>query len=773
MSRFFYSIGKTAYSKPWIFIASWLLILGVIITAIVTNGVNTSSETRIDGTAAQDVLDELAEEYPAASGGQGSYLFEVPEGEAIDDPANAQALAMAANEIYSLEHVVNPMDMLQDEEAMAQLQGLQDMMSQLPASEVNHRPFIVQEMPVPGIQISEDGTVALFQFQLTKTAEDLSETEREELADAANIAQDNSSITVIPTGALQGVDIPIGGTHEIIGLAIAAVILIVTLGSLIAAGLPLVVALIGVGVGVGGTFALSSMFEINSLTPVLALMIGLAVGIDYALFIVNRQRKLITEQQLTAKEAAARAVGTAGSAVFFAGLTVIIALSGLLVIGISFLSSMALVAALTVLIDVLVALTLLPALLGLIGERIVSAKARNKAQKSKGSKQGFAGAWITSLLKMKWAAILLVIVVLGTLAVPVAQMNLGMPSGESANQDTAVRQSYDVISDSFGEGFNGPLLVVAKDQDAAAVDPQEYFQLLANISQLDGVAEVSPGGFNEDGTIAIISIIPENGPTDEATKQLVENLRTDAAATENTNAELGVTGLTAINIDISEKLAEVFPVYIAIIVVLSLLILLVVFRSILIPIKATAGFLLSIMATFGATTAVFQWGWLGSLFGIDTGGPLLSFIPIMVTGILYGLAMDYQVFLVSSMREAYIHGENGDRAIVSGYKTASKVVVAAALIMVSVFSGFIFTDDIMIKQIGFALAFGILVDAFLIRMIFVPAVMSMFGDKIWWLPKWLDKILPDLDIEGEKLLHELNEKDKDKAIRTNTGENSI
>ncbi|RNF39598.1 MMPL family transporter [Planococcus salinus] len=771
MSRFFYSIGKTAYSKPWLFIAGWLLILGVIITAIVTNGVSTSSETRIDGTAAQDVLDELAEEYPAASGGQGSYLFEASEGEAVDDPANAQALAMAVNEIYELNHVVNPMDMLQDAEAMAQMQEMQGMLSQLQTTEIAHRPLVIQDMPVPGVQISEDGRVALFQFQLTKTAEDLSEGEREELADAAAIAEDNSSISVIPTGTLQGVDIPIGGTHEIIGLAIAGIILVVTLGSLIAAGLPLVVALIGVGVGVGGTFALSNIFEINSLTPVLALMIGLAVGIDYALFIVNRQRNLIISQKLSSKEAAARATGTAGSAVFFAGLTVIIALSGLLVIGISFLSSMAIVAALTVLIDVLVALTLLPALLGLIGERIVSNKTRNKQQATTASKPSFAQGWITGLLKAKWVAVLLVIAVLGTLAVPVAQMNLGMPSGESANEDTPTRQSYDIIADSFGEGYNGPLLVVAKDQDAAAVDPQEYFQLLSNISQFDGIAEVSPGGFNEDGTIAIISIIPENGPTDEATKELVENLRTDAATTENTNAEIGVTGMTAINIDISEKLAEVFPIYIAIIVVLSLLILLVVFRSILIPIKATAGFLLSIMATFGATTAVFQWGWLGSIFGIDTGGPLLSFIPIMVTGILYGLAMDYQVFLVSSMREAYIHGEKGDNAIVSGYKTASKVVVAAALIMVSVFSGFIFTDDIMIKQIGFALAFGILVDAFLIRMIFVPAVMSMFGDKIWWLPKWLDKLLPDLDIEGEKLLQEL---DKEEKIRVkNTEENPV
>jgi len=771
VSRFFYSIGKTAYSKPWLFIAGWLLILGLIITAIVTNGVSTSSETRIDGTAAQDVLDELAEEYPVASGGQGSYLFEVGEGEAVDDPANAQALAMAVNEIYGLDHVVNPMDMLQDAEAMAQMQEMQGMLSQLQTPEVAHRPFVIQDMPIPGVQISEDGTVALFQFQLTKTAEDLSEGEREELADAATIAEDDSSINVIPTGTLQGVDIPIGGTHEIIGLAIAGIILVVTLGSLIAAGLPLVVALIGVGVGVGGTFALSNLFEINSLTPVLALMIGLAVGIDYALFIVNRQRNLIIEQKLSAKEAAARATGTAGSAVFFAGLTVIIALSGLLVIGISFLSSMALVAALTVLIDVLVALTLLPALLGLIGERIVSNKTRNKQQTTTASKPSFAQGWITGLLKAKWVAVLLVIAVLGTLAIPVAQMNLGMPSGASANKDTPTRQSYDIISDSFGEGFNGPLLIVAKDKDAASIDPQEYFQLLSNISQLDGIAEVSPGGFNEDGTLAIISIIPENGPTDEATKELVESLRTEAATTKNTNAEIGVTGMTAINIDISEKLAEVFPIYIAIIVVLSLLILLVVFRSILIPIKATAGFLLSIMATFGATTAVFQWGWLGSMFGIDTGGPLLSFIPIMVTGILYGLAMDYQVFLVSSMREAYIHGEKGDRAIVTGYKTASKVVAAAALIMVSVFSGFIFTDDIMIKQIGFALAFGILIDAFLIRMIFVPAVMSMFGDKIWWLPKWLDKLLPDLDIEGEKLLQELDKEEKTKI--KNAEENSL
>ncbi|MGD6965567.1 MMPL family transporter [Rossellomorea vietnamensis] len=756
MSKLFYKIGKTAYSKPWAFIVSWLLILGVIITVIATNGVHMSSETRIEGTEAQDVLDKLAEEFPVVSGGQGSYIFEVPDGEQVDGPENAASLASAINKIYELNYVVNPLEMIEESGGMAQLQEMQSQLAQVQGSEVSYRTFVLNEMPIPGVKISEEGNIALFQFQLTEQVESLTEDEIQQLNDLAIEAEEDTSITVIPTGTLQGTDIPIGGTHEIIGLVIAGIILIVTLGSLVAAGLPLIVALIGVGVGVGGTFALSSVFEINSLTPTLALMIGLAVGIDYALFIVNRQRKLIIEEGLSAKEAASRALGTAGSAVFFAGLTVIIALCGMLVIGISFLSSMALVASMTVFIDVLVALTLLPSLLGLIGEKIVSAKTRKKVSNKENAKPSFANHWINGIIKFKWLVALLVVVILGTMAIPVGEMNLGMPSGASANKDTAVRQSYDLISENFGEGYNGTLLLVAEDKDGNPINPQEYIQVLSNISQLDSTVEVSPGGFNGEGTIGIMSITPAEGPTDEETNDLVHYLRTDDSILENTNLEIGVTGLTAINIDISEKLAEVFPYYIGIIVVLSLVILLVVFRSVIVPIKATLGFLLSIMATFGVTTAVFQWGWFGSLFGIDTGGPLLSFIPIMVTGILYGLAMDYQVFLVSSMRESYIHGQKGDKAVISGYTIASKVVVAAALIMVSVFSGFIFTEDIMIKQIGFALAFGILIDAFLIRMIFVPAVMSMFGDKVWWLPKWLDKLLPNLDIEGEKLIEELS-----------------
>lgn len=757
MSKFLYKMGAFAYKKPWVFIVSWIVILGAIIGIISTSGINVSTETRIDGTESQDVLDQLAENFPIASGGQGSFIFEAPNGEQIDAPENIEPLLDTINEIYNLNYVINPMEIMQ-EQGQENGEDMQSMMAALPESNATHRPFMVNDMPVPGVIISEEGNLSLFSFQLTEQVDNLTESQLDELINLGYQLEEDTSLTVLPSGTLTQSDIPIGGAEEIIGLIIAGVVLVVTLGSLVAAGLPLIIALMGVGIGVGGTYSLSNLFEINNLTPVLALMIGLAVGIDYALFIVNRQRKLILEEKLSAKEAAARAIGTAGSAVFFAGLTVMIALCGMLVIGIQFLSSMALVASLTVFLDVLVALTLLPSLLRLVGERIVSKKARQKYEERDLSKPSLADHWINSVIKTKWIAVGLIIIVLGTLAIPVTQMNLGMPSGSSANKDTAERQSYDLVTEGFGEGYNGTLLMVAEERDSKTIQPEEYLQLIVNLSEQEGILEVSPGGFNDDGTVGIISIRPEHGPTDSETQELVKKLRSSEAITDETNLTVGITGLTAINIDISKNLADVFPIYIGIIVLLSLVILLVVFRSVLVPIKATVGFLLSIMATFGVTTAIFQWGWFGTLFGIDTGGPLLSFIPIMVTGILYGLAMDYQVFLVSSMRESFVHGSKGDLAIRKGYSTASRVVVAAAIIMVSVFAGFIFTDDIMIKQVGFALAVGILIDAFLIRMIFVPAVMSILGDKIWWLPKWLDKILPNLDIEGEKLTRELDKK---------------
>ncbi|MFC6649645.1 MMPL family transporter [Paenibacillus rhizoplanae] len=815
MSTFLYRLGKSAYAKPWAFIAVWIIVLGVVGTLIGVNGIQSSSEMKIEGTESQKVLDKLTKELPAAAGGQASIAFTAPDGERLDTPERTALLLKAINDVYNMEYVINPIELAAQaaaaagqaaadpsaaagqaatdpsaaagqaaaDPAAAAGQAATDPSAAAgqaaagqaaadpsaaagqaaadPAAAAQAAPFgplIVDGAPVPGVMLSANGSIALFQFQFTVQQTSLPSEVPDNIIDTVTeVEQSGSGITAIPSDSLKSM--PAIGSTEAIGVAVAAIVLFLTLGSVVAAGLPLLTALLGVGISVGGAFALGSLIQMNDITPVLAVMIGLAVGIDYSLFIVNRQRRLILDEKLSAAEAASRALGTAGSAVFFAGLTVIIALCGMLVIGIGFLSTMALVAAASVLINVLLALSLLPALLGLVGERIVTAKARTKhSTAAKKSQHSFSHRWANATVKYRWAIIILVVLVLGTAAIPVTKMELGIPSGASANLDTPARQSYDVISKGFGEGFNGPLLLVAEPKNPTdTLSMQVVGKLVQELQMHDNVALVSPLGLNPTGKLAIISLIPKTGPTDTATRDLVQELRDPASSlTTGNNINLGVTGFTAINIDMSSKLSDAFPVYIGIIVILSLIILLLVFRSIIVPIKATVGFVLSIIATFGVTTAVYQWGWLHSLFGFDTGGPLLSFMPILVTGILYGLAMDYQVFLVSSMREAYVHGRHGKESVIHGYDLASRVVLAAGVIMVSVFAGFIFAPDAMIKQIGFALAFGILIDAFIIRMTLVPAVMAVFGDKAWWLPKWLDRLLPNLDVEGDKLIAKLN-----------------
>ncbi|WP_169085132.1 MMPL family transporter [Paenibacillus sp. PL91] len=780
MSTFLYKLGKSAYTKPWYFIISWIAILGVVLAMLGVNGIHVSSDMKIEGTESQKVLDQLSAELPEASGGQASIVFTAPKSERLDTPERLSSISDAVNDVYSLDYVINPAKLAAEagasmsgntqsnETAQGSASAQGNGSAQATTGEIPpFGPLMVNGVPVPGVMLASDGSVALFQFQFTVQQMSLPESVPDSVIDAV-MSVEQTGITALPSDSLSTK--PSIGSTEAIGIAIAAVVLFMTLGSVVAAGLPLLTALMGVGISVGGAFAFSKVFHMTDLTPVLALMVGLAVGIDYSLFIVNRQRRMILDQGLSAREAASRAVGTAGSAVFFAGLTVIIALCGMLVIGIGFLSAMALVAALAVLVNVLVALTLLPALLGLVGERICSTKARTKSSSHANKiRHGFAHRWVTAVSKGRWLIIVGVIVILGAAAIPVANMEMGIPSGATANLDTASRQSYDAISNGFGEGFNGPLLLVAKAKGASdKMTPETLNHLVQDLQQHENVSLVTPMGVNKTGDMAIISLIPKTGPTDTETKNLVHEIRASDSSTSLTNdVTIGVTGFTAINIDMSSKLAEVFPLYVGIIVILSLIILLLVFRSIIIPLKATVGFLLSVLATFGITTAVYQWGWLHSLFGFDTGGPLLSFMPIMVTGILYGLAMDYQVFLVSSMRESYVHGHRGTESVVHGYNQASRVVVAAAVIMVSVFAGFIFAHDIMIKQIGFALAVGILIDAFIVRMALVPAVMAVFGDKAWWLPKWLDRMLPNLDVEGDKLLTELKEQESSADIMAN------
>lgn len=766
MATLLYRIGRFGFHRPWRVIAGWLVLIAVVGGVLALNPPKISNEMRINGTPAQEVIDHLAQQMPQSSGGQGSIAFAAPGGQRIDDGANRDAVLGAVDAISHTDHVVDPRQLAATELAkgsgsptLAAAAAVAQAQVNAPPAPDAPKPLLVNGQPVPGVTVSADGAVALYQFQFDKQTAELPTGTVENTVDAARHAVGSSGIDVLPSAAMA--EMPeIAGFGEAIGLMVAAVVLVVTLGSLVAAGLPLVTALISVAVGVGGTFLFSHLFDMQSMTAVLALMLGLAVGIDYSMFIVNRQRRLIIDQGMTAAEAAARAVGTAGSAVVFAGTTVVIALVALTVVGISLLTPMALAAAATVVVAVVAAITLLPALLGLVGERIATHQGRHSAATEQ-SNHRFASAWVGAVLRNRVPAALAGVVVTGVVALPALSMTLGMPDGASYNQGTPQRESYDAIAEHYGSGYNGPLVVVAEPASGGQLNTAAIVDTYNDLRRVPGVAEVSLGGVNDAADTAVFSVVPDNGPTEEATAQLVRDIRAQSGPlTELRDVHLGVTGITAMGIDMSDRLGAAIPVYVAIVMGLSILVLLVVFRSIAVPLKATIGFLLTVFATFGATTALFQWGWFQQLIGLSATGPILSMLPIMVIGVLYGLAMDYEVFLVSSMKEAHVHGHRGDAAVTHGFTQASRVVVAAALIMMAVFAGFVFNADPMIKQMGFALAIGVLIDAFVVRMTVVPAVMSMLGDRAWWLPRRVAAVLPDLDIEGEKLNRRLTEEEE-------------
>ncbi|MHA7283496.1 MMPL family transporter [Arthrobacter sp. TMS2-4] len=624
--------------------------------------------------------------------------------------------------------------------------------------------------------VSEDGSTGVASVQFDQQINAVSPELREMVQETAAEAE-AAGVTVEYSKEIVEDVSGIIGAAEIVGLAVAAIVLVLMLGTLVAAGLPLLMAIVGVGVGVGITFALSGIVEMNSISPVLALMLGLAVGIDYCLFIVNRHRTQLLHG-MDLQESIARATGTAGNAVLFAGITVIVALAALAVPGLPFLTVMGLSAAGTVAVSVLVALTLTPALLALMGRRVISKRRWAKAAGHKHSaamppdsgdstaladQRAARGAgWGGFVTRKPVLTVLAGVVLLGVIAIPAAQLRVGLPDGGTEPADSTAFQAYSTIGDKFGAGTNGPLIVVGSFPDTA--DDAELTALRLDVNdrlrEVSGVAASVPATVSENGRTAIFQVIPEEGPASEATENLVRDLRAATGEFEDqTGVPIAVTGQTAANIDVSAKLMEALPVYLAIVVGLSLLLLLLVFRSILVPIIATAGFLLSLLASFGATVAIYQWGWLGDVFGVTNPGPILSFLPIILIGVLFGLAMDYQMFLVSGMREAYVHGDDPKAAVRIGFSHGARVVTAAAIIMVAVFAGFVFSHLAMVRPIGFGLAFGVLLDAFVVRMTLVPAAMYLLGRHAWWLPAWLGRILPDVDVEGARLVRDEKEKE--------------
>ena len=546
------------------------------------------------------------------------------------------------------------------------------------------------------------------------------------------------------------------GIGEIVGLAIAAIVLFVMLGSMIAAGLPVLSAVLGVGISASITMALSGTIEMTSTTPILGVMLGLAVGIDYSLFLLNRHRKqLKTGMEL--RESIGIATGTSGNAVTFAGLTVIIALAALNLTGIGFLGLMGTMGAVAIALAVLIALTFTPALMSLVGMRVLNKKeraallseeSRHEAEQPKNALKPVLAT------KHPWLSAIGVGLILVIAALPAGQMRLGLPDGSSEPLDSTTYKAFKLVSDNFGEGANGSIATVVTMPTAVAEEDQLTLQ--ADIAEkffaLENVLAVLPAAISEDDKTLLFQVIPAQGPATLETEELVFDLRgmTDEIRTEF-GGELGVTGMTATNIDISDKLAGALPIYLGTVLLLSLFLLILVFRSILVPLLASAGFLLTVFATFGAVVAVYQWGWLGFLFDVHDPGPILNFLPTILIGILFGLAMDYQLFLASGIREAYVHGKSPKDAINYGIHLSRAVVIAAALIMVTVFGGFAFNHLTLVRPIGFGLAIGVLIDAFLVRLILVPAIMSILGKSAWWLPKWLDKILPNVDVEGSSL----------------------
>ncbi|MFE2705550.1 MMPL family transporter [Streptomyces mirabilis] len=765
MPAFLHRLGRLAFRRRRRMLALWLaLVAAAVVCMTAFGGTGKLDNTfSIPGSESQRALDRMKNDFPTFSGTSAQIVFTATDGQKVTDPADSARIRDALGAAASAPQVAKVVS------------------------------------PFDAHTISADGTTAVAQVRYEVPQSALEPNALDALKSAVSGANQ------------QGMRVDVGGSafgnapseshrSDIIGVGVALVILTLTFGSLLTAGIPVVTALFGVATAIFGALSLTGTVSISSTAQSLALMIGLAVGIDYALFIVSRHRFHLAHG-MEPEESAALAVGTAGSAVVFAGLTVVIAMTGLTVVGIPYLTAMGLAAAGAVLIAVLVATTLLPAILGFAGTRLTpgpGSRAMRREQAVGGAGEDAVGAtgdslasgtrenvlsgtgdnvaggtgesvaggtgehvagaaanaaerWFRLVTRRPLLTLVAVVASLGALAWPAHDMRLALPDNGTAPTSSSQRIAFDRVGEKLGPGFNGPLLVLADTSHSS--DPATAAQrVAATIGALPDVATVGKPVANPATHTALIQVIPDSAPSDPATKTLVNSIRDDRAAIQrDTGATVQVTGSTAVSVDVAAKLNSALIPFAAVVIGLSLLLLLLVFRSLVVPLKAAAGFLLSIAATLGAVVGVFQLGHLGSLIGVDTTGPVSSFLPIILLAVLFGLAMDYEVFLVSRMRESYLHTGNPLGAVHSGARHSGRVVTAAALIMTSVFAAFLTSDSTMLKQIAFALAAGVLLDAFVIRMTFVPAVLALTRHAAWWLPKWLERRLPDLDIEGDRL----------------------
>ncbi|MGK3951452.1 MMPL family transporter [Microbacterium sp. I2] len=837
MSTLLYALGRWSYRHPWRVLVAWVLLLGIAGGGAALFMKGTDNSFSIPGTEAQEGIELLERSFPQASGTSAQLVVVATDGDAVDVDPYASGIADSIAEFEDLDGVIAVTD-----------------------------PF--DEM-VTGL-VADDESAAIIRLQFDGQATDVTEETTSALEQVADDLRGSlpEGSRVALGGDLFSTSVPALSIIEAVGVLIALFVLIVTFRSFAVAWFPLVSALIGVGLAIALIYLSTAFASISSTTPMLAVMLGLAVGIDYALFIVARHQDQV-RAGIDPEESAARATGTAGSAVVFAGVTVLIALVGLGFAGIPFLTTMGIAAAVAVAIAVVVAITLTPAFLGFSKGRVVgwghklahagmplprrSRKAQRVSSRSSlarsttgqgetttrsttgstttapdepgtagnpgtaavqadaGLEQtsGRAGAptqaahtrgpnpnpatqqtqsrdpnphpatqqtqpkptnkWVNIVTKHPLITTLAVVLTLGVMAIPAASLALALPNAGVQPESSQARQAYDLTAEHFGPGANGPLIMTGTI--VTSTDPLGLMEDLADeIEQVPGVKEIALATPNETADTGLIQIVPETAPDDPATAELVRALRDLAPQLQDEyGVDLKVTGFTAVGIDISDRLGAALLPFGIFVVGLSLILLMIVFRSIWVPVTAALGYLLSVAASFGVVAAVFEWGWFADLLHVTRTGPVISFMPIILMGVLFGLAMDYQVFLVSRMREDYVHARRAAAghptrsardialgAVRSGFTASARVVTAAAVIMFAVFAAFVPEGDSSIKPIALGLAVGIAVDAFLVRMTLVPAVMALLGAKAWWMPRWLERVLPHFDIEGEAVERELS-----------------
>lgn len=734
VSTILYTLGRWSFRHPWRVLVSWLLLLALAGGGAALFMKGTDNTFSIPGTESQAGLQQLERTFPQVSGTNAQFIVVAAPGDAVTEDVYRASIESTIASIEDLDGVLAVTDPYDD--------------------------------TISG-SISDDESAAIIRMQFDGQATDVPAETKTALEDVVGDLEpqlpDGSQVEL--GGDLFAVSLPGVTVTELIGLIIALLVLIVTFRSFVVAGLPLLTAILGVGLSMALIFLATAFATVSSTTPLLALMLGLAVGIDYSLFIISRHQDQ-TRAGVDPEESAARATGTAGSAVVFAGLTVLIALIGLGFAGIPFLTTMGIAASVAVAIAVLVAVTLTPALLGFVRGRVVGWRRRPRtASAATTPRRGFALRWVALVTRHPVVTTVAVVLTLGIAAIPAASLALALPNAGQLPEDDQARIAYDLTSEHFGPGANGPLIMTGTI--VASTDPVGLMADLGDdIATIPGVKEVALATPNETADTGIVQIVPETAPDDPATADLVRELRAQHdRLLDEYGVDLKVTGFTAVAIDISDRLGAALVPFGIFVVGLSLVLLMIVFRSIWVPVKAALGFLLSVAASFGVVAAVFEWGWFADALHVARTGPVISFMPIVVMGVLFGLAMDYEVFLVSRMREDYVHARRngGDAsarqiaigAIRSGFTASARVVTAAAVIMFAVFAAFVPEGDANLKPIALGLAVGVLVDAFLVRMTLVPAVMALLGAHAWWFPRWLDRLLPHFDIEGEAVEREL------------------